>query len=147
MAPADLSLRASGRGSRYPRSRGVLPGGGVLRVSEERVFDLLVELVEVSAEHGLPRTAFALEGAIDAFLQDKGLVPQGSGAPVSQPAAAGSAVALALAASAPVREALRSGLDAAGDEAETAAAAGFRSRRVPTMPRRLHLMPSQRVAV
>lgn len=139
--------RASGRGSRYSAPRGVLPGGGVLRVSEDRVFDLLVELVDFSAEHGLPRTAFALEGAIDAFLQDKGLVPQGlpvpAPAPVQRPVP--SATAIALAASAPVLDALHSGSAGAGPEAD--AATGFRSRRVSSMPRRLHLMPSQRVAV
>jgi hypothetical protein len=147
MVSADLYRRASGRGNGYSGQCWVLPGGGVLRVSEDRVFDLLVELVDFSAEHGLPRTAFALEGAIDAFLQDKGLVPQGLSAPAPRPATSESAMALALAASAPVREALQSGSDGAGDEADAAASPGFRSRRVPTMPRRLHLMPSQRVAV
>ena len=136
--------RASGRGCRYSCFRGVLPGGGVLRVSEDRVFDLLVELVDFSAEHGLPRTAFALEGAIDAFLQDKGLVPQGLSAPVPVQRPASSATAVSLASSAPVREALQSEPEGAGPEAD---AAGFRSRRVTSMPRRLHLMPSQRVAV
>jgi hypothetical protein len=133
----------------------------VLRVSEDRVFDLLVEMVDFSAEHGLPRTAFALEGAIDAFLQDKGLVPQGLPAPASvlapesapvpdsltlqRPAA--SAIAIALASSAPVREALVSGPVGPDPEGDSVADAGFRSRRAGTMPRRLHLMPSQRVAV
>ncbi|MCU0908133.1 MAG: hypothetical protein MUF73_11950 [Rhodobacteraceae bacterium] len=52
-----------------------------MTVSEDRVFDLMVELVDFASIHGLPRTALALEGALDAFLQDRGLARQALPAP------------------------------------------------------------------
>jgi hypothetical protein len=119
-----------------------------VKVSEDRVFDLMVELVEFASVHGLPRTAQALEGALDAFLQDRGLAPQALPAPASGFVGAGSGPeAPALAASPdPVaaRGAVRAAM-AAPDPALTDAA--FRTRRPVTQPRRLHLLPSQRVAV
>lgn len=119
------------------------------------MFDLLVELVEFSSEHGLPRTAFALEGAIDAFLQDKGLAPQALAAPEPEARMTPGAASPTRAAGVPTRGPLpdrprHGGADPQAATPEPATmdegVTGFRSRRVPSVPRRLHLLPSQRVA-
>jgi len=119
-----------------------------VRVSEDRVFDLMVEMVEFASAHGLVRTAQALEGALDAFLQDKGLAPQAL--PVPDAAADPGRARAALAGDS------RDLVGGAGQKAAIAAAtaldpalagAAFRTRRPLTQPRRLHLLPSQRVAV
>jgi hypothetical protein len=138
-----------------------------VRVSEDQVFDLLMELVDYSAERGLPRTASALEGVLDAFLQDRGLMSQALPAPDDGAAAApgplpglpprdwagtaaglpdASAAALERATAGPVLDALRAG-DGTDAPGTAAPAMEFHSRRATQVPRRLHLMPSQRVAV
>jgi hypothetical protein len=156
-------------------------------VTEDQMFDLLVELVEFACARDLPQTSAALERALDAFLQDRGLAPRalpapqpglpimpmpkpvmspgrapGEGAGVGQgatpdprsdapagPAAVSSAgvgpgagqgigpVAV------PVAPAVLAAI-AAPDPA--LAAATFQSRRAATRPRRLHLLPTQRVS-
>jgi hypothetical protein len=128
-----------------------MPGGVRVRISEEQVFDLMADLVEFASTHGLPQTAVALEGALDAYLQDRGLAPKAlpAPAPVAAPPRDGGGTAgearvrpevlAAITAPDPV-------LDAAHDTAlEDAGLAAFHSRRAMPRPRRLHLLPTQRV--
>jgi hypothetical protein len=157
----------------------------------------MVEMVDFAGAHGLARTAQALEGALDAFLQDKGLaplalpipragaVPQGVPVPDTVPVPDALPVpdAVPVPGALPVSEAAPAAIpsvafrtdpdavppqtdapasgaadaaDAARKAAIAAAAlapdpvlaeAAFRTRRPVTQPRRLHLMPSQRVTV
>lgn len=124
------------------------PGGVSVTVSEDRVFDLMVELVDFASVHGLPRTAQALEGALDAFLQDRGLAPQALPAPIGAPAGTGSEHEVPARAAAPDPAAAQAAVRAAVAAPDPALAdAAFRTRRPVTQPRRLHLLPSQRVAV
>lgn len=120
------------------------PGGVSVTVSEDRVFDLMVELVEFASVHGLPRTAQALEGALDAFLQDRGLAPTALPSPEAR-ARGTDGAADAPAVPSPMSSSMATAAAAAPEQVLSEAA--FRTRRPVTQPRRLHLFPSQRVAV